>query len=902
MATQSTNPATNPGANPATNPAGEEPEARRAALNKEAPRNIVLFSDGTGNASSSLQKTNVWRLYEALDLGYPQIVSRSCKNTALQLAYYDDGVGTSSFKPLYFLGGIFGFGLARNVRELYMYLCRNYRPGDRIYAFGFSRGAYTIRLLVALVAMMGVLTYTDEATLHRQTTDLWREYRRGFHTNYRLTDLLVAFGRACWRRVIGLKRFITFDRPYAEGLPGQRPPWWGREWLDYWWGDKGEPEALGPEIEFVGVWDTVAAYGGPIVEITRAIDAWIWPLTMPNYRLSSKVKCARHALSIDDKRDAFQPLLWDETEEAHGPHARLQQVWFAGMHADVGGGYPDDYLSYVSLAWMIEHAEQAGLRLLVRPRQHIFQVRNVFGPVHDSRGGMGVFYRYQPRYINAWLDYDTPFSGKLGDDDAVHVRPGTQIYRDPTIDGDRYRRRGLIKSPIRLHHSVEERLLMATDGYAPNNLPSAYVVDDGIRGTLPSMANNPPPLANLYELGDRIKLRRFWYFLSVVMALVIAAKPCWDNTWATLAGSNVDVRTDTQLIAAGLKALVPSMLEPWIVSFAQDPYVSLVLFALFALTIARGGAQENRMVDVSRDLWRRRFAPKPIDADKKTKAPARNTPTVAKGVALKAARAWRSSHGWQDFLAWFKWEGIPLVLGFVFWLALVYAVFAIVTQVALVWLEVRPGQCAGAIRDHDAPHVGKATVERAIDIGNPCADLGVAVESDSAYAVSVAMEGKVWKDGDVTASPEGWGDAGWFRGAIGRSTGVYRRVTGERLFTPIFETRILRRTDGSGGMWYGDGIFMIRPRLKQVTDGCDWKTQPDGSRCRWEGILHTGRFVNKPEEQRRLFFFLNDAVLPVDCSEKTCWKPVVLSLAGRYHNNVGTARITIRKLDPPKHK
>ena len=70
-----------------------------------------------------------------------------------------------------------------------------------------------------------------------------------------------------------------------------------------------------PDIRFVGVWDTVAAYGGPITEITRAIDNWIFPLSMPDYQLTRSVLCARHALAIDDERDAFQPLLWDEVHE-----------------------------------------------------------------------------------------------------------------------------------------------------------------------------------------------------------------------------------------------------------------------------------------------------------------------------------------------------------------------------------------------------------------------------------------------------------------------------------------------------------------------------------------------------------------------------------------------------------
>ena len=100
-------------------------------------KNIVLLSDGTGNSSSKLFTTNVWRLYQALDLTDP----------ARQIAYYDDGVGTSSFKPLAILGGVFGFGLKRNVIDIYSFCCRNYRRGDKIYGFGFSRGAFTIRVV-----------------------------------------------------------------------------------------------------------------------------------------------------------------------------------------------------------------------------------------------------------------------------------------------------------------------------------------------------------------------------------------------------------------------------------------------------------------------------------------------------------------------------------------------------------------------------------------------------------------------------------------------------------------------------------------------------------------------------------------------------------------------------------
>src|SRR4249920_4069005 len=102
-------------------------------------KKIILLSDGTGNSAGKVWRTNVWRVFQALEL-----------KGSNQIAYYDDGVGTSSFKPLAVLGGVFGYGLKRNVLDIYKYACRNYKPGDDLYAFGFSRGAFTIRLAVAL--------------------------------------------------------------------------------------------------------------------------------------------------------------------------------------------------------------------------------------------------------------------------------------------------------------------------------------------------------------------------------------------------------------------------------------------------------------------------------------------------------------------------------------------------------------------------------------------------------------------------------------------------------------------------------------------------------------------------------------------------------------------------------
>jgi uncharacterized protein (DUF2235 family) len=143
------------------------------------PRRIILLSDGTGNSSASFWRTNVWRMFCALDL---------TKND--QVACYDDGVGTSSFKPLALLGGAFGIGLRRNVISLYKFACRNFRAAsDEIYGFGFSRGAFTIRVVIGLIIDQGLVPASNisESELDRLARQAYRNYhKRHFHTNWGL--------------------------------------------------------------------------------------------------------------------------------------------------------------------------------------------------------------------------------------------------------------------------------------------------------------------------------------------------------------------------------------------------------------------------------------------------------------------------------------------------------------------------------------------------------------------------------------------------------------------------------------------------------------------------------------------------------------------------------------------
>ena len=283
-------------------------------------KNIVLLSDGTGNSSSKLFKTNVWRLFQILDL----------RNPGRQIAYYDDGVGTSSFKPLAILGEVFGFGLKRNVIDIYSFCCRNYQPGDRIYCFGFSRGAFTIRVVAGLIARQGLVKYEDdEAALAAFAADAYRLYRRRF------TGGIVTF----------LEYFKIDVREMRDRM------------IRLWRRLRGQPvSAPAPvpvdSVHFVGVWDTVDAYGGPIQEMTRAIDYWIWPLSMPDQFMNAKIHKACHALALEDERDAFSPNIWDQRyvrgldKNYHGANGsypnKTDWLFDINYHAPSVSGHPLD--------------------------------------------------------------------------------------------------------------------------------------------------------------------------------------------------------------------------------------------------------------------------------------------------------------------------------------------------------------------------------------------------------------------------------------------------------------------------------------------------------------------------------------------------------------------------------
>jgi uncharacterized protein (DUF2235 family) len=315
------------------------------------PKRLVVCCDGTWNrpdqlADGAAAPTNVTKVALA--------VSRQDSAGTDQLLHYEAGVGTRQLERI--RGGAFGLGLSRNVRDCYRFLVGNYEPGDELYFLGFSRGAFTARSTVGLVRNSGILR-AAHADRIKDAYALYRSRSRPAHPR-------------------GIEAQI-FRRMYSHP---------------------------GPEIHFVGVWDTVGALGIPIdgVRLPWITNRWAFHDTT----LSSHVRFAYQALAIDEQRGPFRPTLWEQQKDAVGQ--TLEQVWFAGVHSDVGGGYSDQALAEIPLLWMVERARDCGLAFepdhFLPPTDGIDpETRHLgcqvapdeLGAMHDSRKG---FYLQLARY------------------------------------------------------------------------------------------------------------------------------------------------------------------------------------------------------------------------------------------------------------------------------------------------------------------------------------------------------------------------------------------------------------------------------------------------------------------------------------------------------------------------
>ncbi len=274
-------------------------------------KRLIICCDGTWNSpeNAEVAPSNVVRFANA--------VLPTDSHGVTQLVYYDAGVGTGGFLDKY-TGGAFGSGLSANVREAYRFIVNNYENGDALYFFGFSRGAYTVRSAAGFVRTLGVLHKVNSGRI----LEGWGLYVK---------------------RVPGgpdrdeVKKFREkYSRPDPENI----------------------------DLRCVGVWDTVGTLGVPGVLGSLQPPGWLKPVLPKAHEfhdvaLSSRVKFGFQAVAVDEKRKFFKPTLWEQSPDA--ADQVLEQVWFPGVHADIGGGNKERALADNTFVWMVESTRRAGL-------------------------------------------------------------------------------------------------------------------------------------------------------------------------------------------------------------------------------------------------------------------------------------------------------------------------------------------------------------------------------------------------------------------------------------------------------------------------------------------------------------------------------------------------------------
>lgn len=302
-------------------------------------RKVVVCCDGTWNTPRN--ETNVFRTYRFLRerLGNPAETTRRTGVTTCQghagdgtevLLYYDQGIGTDWFSRI--VGGAAGVGLSENVREAYQFLGQSFAPGTEVYVFGFSRGAYTARSLCGFIKAAGLLD-------HPSATDVWRAF----------TDCY-----ACAPR----------GRALQAGWNADRVRRWVVEKVGDAVGRLGGPDVArlprhaGVKIRFIGVYDTVGALGVPLAgaNVNDPIVGF------HDTTLGDTVENAVQALAVDETRGPYVPTLWTQPANAAALAGQsVLQVWFPGVHSDIGGGYCDKGIGNITWDFMTRQAADRGL-------------------------------------------------------------------------------------------------------------------------------------------------------------------------------------------------------------------------------------------------------------------------------------------------------------------------------------------------------------------------------------------------------------------------------------------------------------------------------------------------------------------------------------------------------------
>jgi hypothetical protein len=838
-------------------------------------KKIIVFADGTGNAFT-VQQSNVWRLYQALD-----------QTQGDQVAHYIKGVGTSGFKPFALLDGATGFGVPSNVRKLYRFISWNWEEGDEIYMFGFSRGAFTIRTLTGLIQHAGLIPVSiggeniPREEMGRNALAAWRSYRSETIT-WKTSQPTIWLTRLVRDLVIGVYHRLMRHRPYAEVA--------------------AETKAQGraaPSIKFVGLFDTVEAYGVPLEEFRRAVDVAIWPISFRNKKLCDNVECARHALSLDDERVTFHPLRLDKKESKYPE--RIKEVWFAGVHSDVGGGYPEDDLAYVPLTWMTGELGNS-LRFIEGVTERFAHNASPYASAHDSRGGLSVFYRYGPRTV--------------GDNGGPPV----------------------------IHHSVAEKVACSIDRYAPVTLPDTanVLMPDGslekIKGydaaavwrDIPDLKlrqqmeqaqkavqylNKPDPAIVSLTL-DAIWRRRVAYFLLLIAAFLVAALP-WlvkpavesfrdalftnpgesGSAWDNLAVLDQGISAFLKSIVLYLGNVLPNYSRLWIDAIVERPIACGLVIALAVYLYVKNSSLRDRIADLARQAWVPNEK-KSATEDKKKKYSAPIPDTFVKKI--------RESKLVAFIECAFNRYALPIA-----GVVLLYAAAAVTISNATVSVLEGRGELCPREKTPAPPlqelEPGKPFTREDFAIDRLCWPSGIKLEQGRHYTLLIEMTDPPFFDQTIMTDIAGFKDASW-RHLL---AWPIRRWWTADWFQPIAkigrtgsDAWALISADGDAAIeagkdiagqkipkhFYEDGDYATRLKLA-VNEKIPGTELPAAKKIREKYQLRKTYVSNfTAHGDGELILYVNDAIAAIPFGKIFTWF---------YDNNTGKAKITIKRLVSP---
>ena len=312
-------------------------------------KRIITCSDGTWDKPDHKDKgivspSNVWKL--------KTLIAPIDHNGTEQVSLYDEGVGTDWNDKI--SGGLFGMGINLNIIQAYQFIASHYDPGDEIWLFGFSRGAFTARSVAGFMRNSGLLR---------------KEY-----LDSKLEEAFLFYKRRDDKSKPNSFEAMEFKKKYC---------------YDHL------------RIKFIGVWDTVGELGIPL-EMFDDINRDVLDCRFHDVELSSYVDFAFHAVAVDEHRKPFMPALWIQQQKAKDEGQVMEQMWFAGVHSDIGGGYKEHELSDGALLWIIEKAKSAGLEF----NDIITVCSNPLGEMHNSMNLLYEIFGSKNRTIGNGLEYN----------------------------------------------------------------------------------------------------------------------------------------------------------------------------------------------------------------------------------------------------------------------------------------------------------------------------------------------------------------------------------------------------------------------------------------------------------------------------------------------------------------